>query len=234
MRALLVGLVGVSLKLQLPLPAQAEVTKAQADGGFSVSGTKIYNPQGREFVIKGVNIHGPNAPWPDDLTQPVHLDNIANCWKFNLVRVNSRILPTGQGTVYTDNNDTDKLVNAFTKRGIVVMFDAHDRTGGYYEAADGSLQKLKSWYRELAQKHKDNPYVWFNVMNEPGVARKPDQILPDKKKWLTVHREVIQVIREQVGAKNIIVVDGAAWGQDAASWDAEPIPQQNSAILQYA
>ena len=222
----LLVIVFVSLVLRQSFANQFGARQPAAIANFKVSGTRILDPHGKEFIIKGVNINGPNWVWPDDMTQPVHLNNIANCWKFNLVRVNSQLLPTG--TYWQHNNDIDKLVQAFTSRKIVVLFDAHDRTGSYYRTQDGSLQALKGWYRNLATKYKNNPYVWFDVMNEPG------DLPPVEPDWLTVHREVIKVIRDQVKSNNIIMVEGTAWGQDAGNWNAQPVPLQNSAILQLA
>ena len=190
--------------------------------GFTVKGTKIYDPAGQEFVIQGVNINGLNWVWPRDMTQDA--DSIATCWKFNLVRVNSLLLPQ-DGPKWPDNNDLDKLVAEFTKRKVVVMFEAHDRTGGYF--ADSDLTTLVNWYKQLAQKYKDNPYVWFDVMNEPGAASSPDQAT-----WLNVHQQVISAIRDQASASNMILVEGSAWGQDAGAWNSDPVPKANSSILQ--
>ncbi|HEY9847000.1 MAG TPA: cellulase family glycosylhydrolase, partial [Candidatus Caenarcaniphilales bacterium] len=156
----------VSFAAKPPVPAQAQSSERpnperQSDGSFRVSGTKILAPNGREFVIKGVSINGPNWYWGEDMTQPRHLDKIVDCWKFNFVRVSTNILPT-RG-VSNDNNDVDKLVQAYTSRGIVTMFTPHDRTGDYFEGGD--LTKLKNYWRKMASEYKDNPYVWFNIMN---------------------------------------------------------------------
>ncbi|HEY9846738.1 MAG TPA: cellulase family glycosylhydrolase, partial [Candidatus Caenarcaniphilales bacterium] len=193
---------------------------------FKVSGTQILDPNGKEFIIKGVNINGLNWVWPDDMTQPAHLDKIVNCWKFNLVRVNCHLFFTNSPwPQFRDNNDLDKIVNAYTSRKVVVMFDGHERIGGYYEG--GELTTLKNWYRDLAVKYKNNPYVWFDIQNEPGAAQ------PDKAKWLAVMQGAVKAIRDEAGASNIIMVEGTAWGQDAGNWNSSPVPQQNSSILQY-
>ena len=189
---------------------------------FIVKGKKIYGPDGKEFIAKGVNINGSNWVWPREMTQDADL--IAKCWKFNLVRVNSLVLPH-KGPKWSDNNNLDKLVTEFTKRKVVVMFTVHDRTGEYFEGSD--LKKLVKWHKDLAQKYKDNPYVWFDVMNEPG-AFPP----PNRTKWLNLHRQVIKAIRDEAGASNVIMVEGTAWGQDTGTWDTKPVETVNSAILQ--
>ncbi|HEY9846242.1 MAG TPA: cellulase family glycosylhydrolase, partial [Candidatus Caenarcaniphilales bacterium] len=185
------------------LESEGPIPEGQSGGSFRVSGNKILAPNGSEFVIKGASINGPNWLWGEDMTRPEHLDRISNCWNFNLVRLNSNVLPGRGRRFFKDNNDIDKLVRAFTSRGIVTMFTAHDRIGSYYEGED--LERLKNFYRDLAAKYKDNPYVWFNIMNEPDEA-----LRPKSDKWVSMHREVIEVIRDEVGANNMIMIDGAA------------------------
>jgi hypothetical protein len=52
---------------------------------FSVVGSKIYDPDGKEFIANGTGIVGWNSCWGGD---PVaDFDNVVNCWKFNTVRV---------------------------------------------------------------------------------------------------------------------------------------------------
>src|SRR6266566_855906 len=92
-------------------------------GTFTVRGTKIYDPKGNEFIIKGVNIDGPHWVWSFDMTR--YADMIATVWKFNLVRVNTML----KGENWQDDVDVERIVNAFTSRGVVVMFEVHNWTG---------------------------------------------------------------------------------------------------------
>lgn len=211
----LVSLLGVAgLTLSTPIRAQG--------GNFHVRGTTIYGPTGKAFVVKGVNVNGPNWVWPRATAQDADL--IASCWKFNLVRVNSRLLASGWDT----NNDLDKLIQAFTSRGVVVMVTAHDRTGGYYEGND--LTTLVSWYTDLATRYRHNPYVWFDVMNEPG-WNYSFGTFPDRERWTMVHRAVVQAIRDTAKANNIIMVEGSSWGQDGPGWNNDPVSVEDSALL---
>lgn len=211
-----------------PAPTTAvEPTAVEAaNGSFEVRGSVIVDPQGNEFIAKGVNVSGYNWVWTRKTVNDVDL--IANCWNFNLVRVNS-FLFTGQVpyTQYDVNNNLDEIVNAFTERGIIVVFEAHDRIGSYYEGDD--LTTLVAWFTDLANRYKNNPYVWFDVMNEPG-----GRYLVDERNWLLVHREVIHAIREIAGANNIIIVEGAHGGQDATGWTESMVQDVNSAILNLA
>ena len=108
----------------------------------------------------------------------------------------------------------DRMIAAFTtnriaqgKSPVVVMLEAHESTDTYFEGAQ--LNQVTAWYTSLATRYKDNPYVWFNVGNEPGQMKKPadwppdqpwDIFLPDKVKWETMHQTVIRAVRDAVGA----------------------------------
>ena len=170
-----------------------------ANGLFQIDGTKIYDPNGQEFIAKGTNVF----TW--DGTK--RIDNYVDTWGFNTVRVPNYLLGTygqphpGDNGYYTNR----KIANEYTSRGVVVMFDAHDKIGSYYEGAD--FEVLKDHWRTMAQEFKDNPYVWFNLHNEPGNKT------PQHDKWVDYHKELIDVIRAE-GATNTIVIDGETWGQD--------------------
>lgn len=192
---------------------------------FTVRGTTLYDPDGAQFVVKGVNVNGYNWVWQRETTQDAKL--IGDCWKFNLVRVNSFLLSGEQGyQQYSVNNDLDKIVDTFTERKIVVMFEAHDRIGSYYEGRD--LDTLVRWFTNLALRYKGNPYVWFDVMNEPG-----GQFSVDEEKWVNMHQQVIHAIRDVAGADNIIMIEGMHGGQDAGTFDAGKVPEAYSALLQF-
>jgi len=193
---------------------------AHAQDGFSVVGSKIYDPSGREFIAKGVNINGIRWVWPGNMTTSEHVTRIVDGFKFNAVRV-----PVSFEASQWDDNTVEGLVETYTSRGLVVMFDAHDKIGGYFEGTE--LDTLKDFFRDLAIKYKNNPYVWFNVQNEPGGTTL------NREKWLKVHQEVIRVVRDEAGANNIIVCDGAAWGQDVGEWTSGDVRPEKSAILSY-
>jgi hypothetical protein len=100
------------------------------------------------------------------------------------------------------------------------MLEIHDYTGiwppledtGGYTTSQGDiirpLRDLKAWWVDKAERFKGNPYVWFNIMNEPG----SDNSEKSANLWFDVHDAVIVAIRE-TGAKNIIVLDDHGWGQ---------------------
>ncbi len=189
-----------------PTPLPRPTSTPAAQNGFRVSGSTIYDPQGNVFVARGTNVNGMNWVWDRSTTADAAL--IDDCWNFNLVRVNN-FLFTGrvQWQQYTANNNLDAIVNTFTSRGIVVMFEAHDHIGSYYQGSD--LDALVRWFTDLANRYKNNPYVWFDIANEPGGRGGIDSA-----QWLGMHDTVIEAIRG-TGANNIIIVEGAYGGQDS-------------------
>jgi len=98
------------------------------------------------------------------------------------------------------------------------MLELHDWTGTWpeeegYDIENGvkwvpSISELKEYWVDIAKRFKDNPYVWFNIMNEPG----SDNSKESAESWLNIHGEIIEAIRN-TGAENIIVMDEHGWGQ---------------------
>gem|GEM_PF-964749 len=182
---------------------------------FRVSGSKILNPDGTEFLIKGININGPGWCFQRDTLQDVGL--LLDAWKFNAVRLCAA--NKWDSFAANWNRDLNAIVKAFTDRGIVVILENHDYTGTYPSLDESGgydnqgnyllpLSHLKTWWIDKGQRFGNNPYVWFNIMNEPGSSANQTS----SNLWLQIHDELIRDIRN-TGAENIIVLDEHAWGQ---------------------
>jgi hypothetical protein len=197
---------------------QNQINCAKAlSNNFTVQGKNILDPDGNVFINQGINMFA----WQGT----EDLDNIINCWGFNSIRV--PIYLTGQ---YGQPNPADDnyqnvldIATAFTSQKKVVVFDAHDMIGTYYNGPD--LIKLKTYWRKMAQLFKNNPYVWFDLSNEPDTNN------PDLDKWASYHQDLIKIIRDEELSDNIILVEGTSWGQDAGDWDSGDVVEANSAIL---
>ncbi|MBL4677397.1 MAG: cellulase family glycosylhydrolase [Mucilaginibacter sp.] len=168
--------------------------------GFAIQDSKIIGPDDKEFVPVGINVNGPYWPWSHATLPDVGL--IADTWKFNSVRLNCWPEFSSNNQ---NNTDMDGIIKAFTDKKVVVMIEEHNWTGRYPTADE--LATLSAWYKDLAIKYKNNPYVWFNIMNEPGPAN--TDVPAD---WLNDHDIVIKTIRD-AGNNNIIVCDEHGYGQ---------------------
>jgi hypothetical protein len=87
---------------------------------------------------------------------------------------------------------------------------------------------LVPFWRKYAEKYKDNTYVWFNIANEPGSVVNSTQRM---NLHFDMHDKICNVIRNEVGAQNIIVVDAAGCGQDGCSWSKSNLKPECSTIL---
>jgi endoglucanase len=103
------------------------------------------------------------------------------------------------------------IVDAVTSKGFVAILDHHNY-GRYYNKPIGSPEvpaaAFASFWDRLSRPFKDNPRVWFGLMNEPHDMPSED--------WLTAANAAISAIRKG-GATNRILVPGNHWS-GAHSW----------------
>lgn len=182
---------------------------------FSVQSSQIIDPNGDEFVVQGVNI------FPDNSEAR---DQIVDCWGFNTVRANHFV----DWAWYGADWEFDLLESNFADQGTVVILDlAHDAYGS--DAGIGRYwlsrqQELIDLYTYYAERYKDNPYVWFELINEP------DTLSYNSSAWVQIHQALVTAIRD-TGNQNPIIVSGWCWGQDACGWGNSTITANESAIL---
>jgi hypothetical protein len=209
-----------------PDPAVTTTTTAEAveTGGFAVDGSTIVGPDGEPFVARGVNLLGPQSFWPDETAG---LSGAVRDWGLNTVRINT-CLPGGcedaEGAAWDVNDDLDAIVDEFTGAGLVVIISLHQVEPGSF-ADDASFPALSMWWRATAARYADNPFVWFNLLNEPGHGEGVDI------RWRTLHERLIDVVREE--ATNLILVDGTQYGQEAGAPGSGPVTEATSAILRH-
>jgi mannan endo-1,4-beta-mannosidase len=202
---------------------------AHAASIYSTSGASILK-NGVDFVIHGVNINGPGVPGKRKVASDVGL--IVDVWKFNFVRVSCSIAPDPKQSEQAST--LDEIVKAFTARDVVVEISPRDHVGGFYEDPpkpdkSPSLADLVAWQKAVATRYKDNPNVWFEVMAGPGNR----DVKLGSADWLEPHETVINAIRHDAGAQNIIVCMGYGSGYDDGNMGALNVPENQSAILTY-
>lgn len=195
-------------------------------GKFTISGTKIIGPDGAEFVPVGANVNGPHAFWNDPT---VGKADVAKRWGWNTIRLTTCmsggcIINGSQPYDMSTNNDLDAIVSQYTAQKIVTMIEFHHFEAGSIPSS-GQLTQASNWWKDIANRYKNNPYVWFNLINEPGSY---DSTL---SQWNNVTDTLATAVRS-TGATNIIVADGAYYGQDSKDWSCSTtFPYANSAII---
>ena len=204
-------------------------TPTTADGEFKVSGTEIVDPDGRAFVPIGTNMNGPHSFF--DVTTMGRAAGLQQQWGFNTIRLVT-CQPGGcQDQDQTANNDLDGIVAEYTSQRMVVMIDYHQL--GFGEAATPQqIQAGVEFWTGMASRFKDNPYVWFNLFNEPEASyHDATRGGTAPTRWKAQHQPVIDAIRA-TGATNIIVIDDTQAGQGATDWwNIGESPAEDSGIL---
>ncbi len=89
-----------------------EQSNSNIVNNFQIIGTKIYDPNGQEFIIKGANMFA----WEDIR----NVDSYLNDWGFNTIRVPNYLLGSyEQPHPELDNYMTNhRIVDAYTSPGL--------------------------------------------------------------------------------------------------------------------
>lgn len=179
-------------------PATTEPTtepEPVAQTGFKVSGTKLLDANGNEFVMRGINHPHSWFASEDDTA----LEAIAAAGA-NTVRI-----VCGSGQQY--NRDTVDSLNKLTDKcrelEMIAILEVHDITGKDDESL---LETAAEYWIEVKEAliGKEN-YVILNIANE-WVGNW------DSDTWCDGYTSVIPKLRD-AGIRNTIMVDAAGWGQ---------------------
>ena len=200
-------------------------------GEFFVSGSQIIDPQGDVFFPIGVNVNGPES-WNnsyESLRTVGHAQD-AKRWGFNTVRLTMCI---GQGDRNGGNYPDDVLediVDEYTAENIVVMLEGrYDCSSAGTPPTADQYVAVRDEFMSRATQYADNPYVWFNLFNEP--TRHTND--PYHDTWRMIHTDLARDIRS-TGATNILVVDGSNYGQENHGLNGYSVTDaSDSAILKY-
>jgi hypothetical protein len=205
---------------------------------FVVEGTLIKkktsaSDPGTVFKMQGININGTNWNWDFDneVTDASMPTKVVDVWGFNAVRI-CNFLNSYQSNKRrwnaTDDAKLKTLIDRYSAKGVVCMIEVHDNTGWYPStstdpsnpATQGcTLAELTEWWRQKAREYRNNPYVWFNIMNEPGFIDGTDYVgnTNNRNRWKQLNQTVIEALRS-TQAENVIVVDAVSYASEAVGY----------------
>jgi len=174
-----------------------------------VFGNKVVikdTPQ-RVIRLSGVNI--PGGEWTGTPSvEKVERSSIVaiDDWNCNVLRLAVGIKGWFGGYSYVSassyQNTIDYVIQIASERGAYVILDLH-----HYKGFNN--QQYLTFWREAAEKYKNNPTVLFGILNEPhGINW---ETWRNGGSGYTGHQQVVELIRD-LGAKNIIVAAGLDWG----------------------
>ena len=167
--------------------------------GFFVKGNTLYDANGEEFIMRGINIaHG----WYKSFT----MESLEKCAEFgcNTVRV-----VLGEGSHYDEDLDTDiaRIIEKCKELNMVAVLEPHDFTGT--NNPDDIQRAVKFWIKNQDVLIGEEKYVIINLANEWW----GDWTVTG---WRDGYISAIKQMRE-AGFKHTLMVDCAGYGQYAKS-----------------
>ncbi len=169
--------------------------EAENEGGFMVSGTKLLDANGNEFVMRGIN--HPHCWFLSQDETALPAIAATGC---NTVRI-----VCGAGIQYTEDTveSLTKVIEQCKELEMICVLEVHDITGKDDIAL---LEQVTDWWISVKDALIGNEeYVILNIANE-WVGKWDSNI------WRDGYVAAIPKLRE-AGIKNTIMVDAGGWGQ---------------------
>lgn len=166
--------------------------------GWAIDGKKILDPNGNQFVYRGINLA--EQPNPNNL-QSLFRDLAATGANAIRIPVFDSSVDVEKLRSYIQLCRENKLVCVLTHMGATGYGDL----GSYSNMVNASLYWIDAGIKQLLEENQD--FVVINLANEPaGNDYPPLMYLADMKQSIALVR--------QLGLKNQIMIDGGTWGQD--------------------
>jgi mannan endo-1,4-beta-mannosidase len=185
----------------LLLPVLGPVGQAEAEAvatGIRVSNGRVYEANGNEFVMRGVN-HA--HTWYPERTGAI-ADIAAK--GANTVRI---VLSSGDRWTRTSTEQVASLIGQCKASKLICLLEVHDTTGYGEDGAAASLDRAADYWigvKSALQGQED--YVVVNIGNEPfgntGYTA-----------WTQATKNAIGKLRN-AGIGHALMVDAPNWGQD--------------------
>ncbi len=209
----------------------ASTTNPPVPGSWlQVVGNKILNSSGTPVILKGVNIADPQHLDTKYWERPnVTARSVANSAtdQFHSKVIRLPILPgdpayptegffsTTNGWDVYYNKHIEPLVTELTGKGIYVIIDLH-----YVSNYDTLYSKVESFWKYMAPKFANNPFVFYEIFNEP--------IYPDNwSTWkTTIAQPIVNLIRTYA-PNNLILVGGPYWSSHISGAANDPVIGNN-------
>lgn len=176
--------------------------------GFQVSGTKLLDANGKEFIMRGVN-HS-HTWYKDQLKTTIPALAKAGC---NTVRI---VLSNGGQWQKDSASSVKEIISLCEANKMITILEVHDATGKDDEA---SLLAAANYFAEIKDVlfGKESTVI-INIANEwTGTW--------NSAAWASGYKKAIPIIRD-AGLTHTIMVDAGGWGQYGQS-----IKEQGKAVF---
>ncbi|MFV2108876.1 cellulase family glycosylhydrolase [Micromonospora sp. LOL_015] len=155
-------------------------TPVAINGQLRVCGVNLCNQHGRPIQLRGMSTHG--LQWYAHCLDDTSLDTLATDWRADVLRISMYIQEDGYET--DPRGFTDRvhgLIDEATARGMYAIVDWHLLTPG---DPNYNLDRARTFFAEIAQRHAGKPNVLYEIANEPngvdwaGIKIYAEQVIP--------------------------------------------------------
>lgn len=207
-----------------PPPAPPTVS---AQGRLHVDGKHFKDEKGNVVVLRGVSTIGVG------MTKTTrhgfeHIFNLltdaSKGWHAKLIR-----LPVFHPNGYLANpagyvaEHLDPAVKLCTAKKVYCIVDLH-----YFESPYGVTAQAKQFWADISARYKDNPYIFYEIFNEPITGGSNKQAEWDK--WKDWAQDIVNLIRSKA-PDNIILVGGPHFSSIMRGAVSNPVSGKNIAYV---
>ncbi|WP_172826967.1 DUF4493 domain-containing protein [Flammeovirga sp. SJP92] len=172
--------------------------------GFFTKNGKLYDANGMEFILRGVNnghfwFDSGNRNTAINALTPIsayHSNTVRMVWQTNYV--------PSQWNNVSETDQLRKMINTAIEKGMVPMIELHDVTG---DESKENLLKMAEYYVRpdiLGVMKEYESILLINIANEWSGKTTT---------YRDAYKEAVTMMRT-AGLKHTLVIDGSGWGQD--------------------
>ncbi|MFY1575244.1 cellulase family glycosylhydrolase [Verrucosispora sp. WMMD703] len=171
---------------------------AHAAAGFTVSNGRLYDANGNEFIMRGVN-HA-HTWYPNQTSSFADVKALGA----NSVRV---VLSSGDRWTRNSASDVSNVIQLCKANRLICVLEVHDTTGYGEQSGAITLDRAVDYWLSIASAlNGQEAYVIVNIGNEPYGNQ-------NYSSYATDTANAIRRLRDG-GLTHTIMVDAPNWGQD--------------------
>jgi hypothetical protein len=226
-----VHIAGPGSRIDTSVPVTGGVHLSPAPPQYTVAGNEILDQYGNRVIFRGVNRNGldyqPTLYWGGWSDIAAMGD-----WGASIVRLElSEDFWLPQSCLYDPGYASlvDAEVAMIHAKGMVVLLDLHSTLGGSTCPAKAERHEMADshaldFWRSVATRYKNRPYVAFDLFNEPvGIS---PQVWRDGGKlhgWQAAGMQQMYDAVRSTGATNLVFVSGLQYAFDLTPALLEPL-----------
>jgi mannan endo-1,4-beta-mannosidase len=191
-------------------PPQTEPSPLAPTGMFHVSGNKLLDPNGQEFIMRGIS--APFAYFKDTtratmpLAAKLGFNTVRIVWCADNLQRSNRCDPKDMHAV----SDLDKIIGEIVQNKMVPMLNLQNATGS--DDPEHLALMVDYYVREDVKKvlNKYKSHLIINIANEWYGT------WDNSRTYVETYKTAITRMRD-AGLDHVLIIDARGWGQDFSS-----------------